>query len=81
MRHNVLMLFVLVHSAQHDAPIDRRRGQKDKVKGHSVQQRGDFTPTTTAVAAVAAAAASCCSPLSQELAVVMVGVLGEVSFI
>lgn len=79
MRHNVLMLFVLVHSAQHDAPIDRRRGQKDKVKGHSVQQRGDFTPTTTAVAAVAAA--SCCSPLSQELAVVMAGVMGEVSFI
>lgn len=78
MRHHVLMLFVLVHSAQHDAPIDRRRGQKDKVKGHSVQQRGDFTPTTTAVAA---AAASCCSPLSQELAVVTVGVLGEVSFI
>lgn len=47
------MLFVLVHSAQHAAPINRRRGQKDKVKGHSVQQRGDFTPTTTATAAVA----------------------------
>lgn len=42
----VFMLFVLVHSAQHAAPIDRRRGQKDRVKGHSVQQRGNFTPTT-----------------------------------
>lgn len=42
------MLLVLVHSAQHDVPIDRRRGQRDKVKGHSVQQRGDFTPTAAA---------------------------------
>lgn len=36
------LLLLLVHSAQHAAPIDRRRGQKDEVKGHSVQQRGDF---------------------------------------
>lgn len=37
-----------VHSARHDAPTDGQRGQKDGVRGHSVQQRGDFTPTSTA---------------------------------
>lgn len=48
-----MFFFVFVHSARHDAPIDGHRGQKDGVRGHSVQQRGDFTPTSAAVAAAA----------------------------
>lgn len=57
---DIRLFFVFVHSARHDAPIDGQRGQKDGVRGHSVQQRGDFTPTSTA-AAVAARFASRCS--------------------
>lgn len=36
--------FFVDHSARHVAPINRQRGQSERVKGHSVQQREDFTP-------------------------------------
>lgn len=38
MRQDFFTSSVLVHSAQRDASMDRRRGWKDEVKGHSVQQ-------------------------------------------
>lgn len=37
--NETLSFFFLVHSARHDAPINRQRGQNERVKGHSVPQR------------------------------------------
>lgn len=37
--YETLFIFFHVHSARHDVPINRQRGQSERVKGHSVQQQ------------------------------------------